>query len=546
MSQSPFDPSSPQQPGPYAGSPQPPQTPPQYPSTQPAHAGQAAYGVGPAPQAQFGPPPEGQPGATPPARRSRRGLVAGAVALAVVLVGGTGAVAAYQKLAPKGAQPDTVIPASAVAFVRLDLDPSAGQKISATRFLSKLPKVAKDGDAVDLKKTLWDYAVQAEPDLKSLDYATDVEPWLGDRAGLAVLPGGTADKPNLVIALETTDTGKAKTGIEKVAKTGGGTGDDLEVTTKDDYALITPKGNGAGVLSELAKGSLASSSTYTKDLGDLGDSGIASAWVDGKGVSQLASTLGGTTAGGAGSLDQLGRVAVALRFDADYVELAGITRGATVHPTTAPPAGGAASLPANTMVALQLGGLGDSVQQAWPQLQKAIPGGASALSDVEQQLGVTLPDDLVTLLGSSLTLSMPKQDLTQLGSELPTVGAKILTKDPSRAEALVTKLTTSAGADGVVKHQATGDSLFLATTDDYLKAVQQKGTLGGSDLFTKAVAEPDKATAVAFADLGSLKSLYADAPADAKPLLESLTAVGLSATQGTDGSGSFALRVVGQ
>ncbi|MDQ2758300.1 MAG: DUF3352 domain-containing protein, partial [Actinomycetota bacterium] len=319
MSQSPFDPSPspPAQPGPYAGSPRP-----QDPSSSPAPGGQASNGTGPGQEA---------PSGSTSAARSRRGVVAGVAALAVLLVGGTGAVAAYQKLAPQGAQPDTVIPASAVAFVRFDLDPSAGQKISATRFLSKLPKLAKEGDAVDLRQTLWGYAVRAQPDLASLDYAKDVEPWLGDRAGLAILPGGTTGRPNVVVALETNDTGKAKAGIEKVATTGGASLDELEVTTKDDYALITPKGNGAGVLSELAKGSLASSGTYSQDLGDLGDTGIASAWVDGKGIAQLASTLGGTSAG-AGSLDQVGRVAVALRFDADYVELAGVSRGATVPP----------------------------------------------------------------------------------------------------------------------------------------------------------------------------------------------------------------------
>jgi len=442
MSPSSFDPSPPRPPGPDAGSPQPPD-----PSFTPAHEQPSAFGVGPAPEAQLR--PEESP-------RRRRGLVAGVVASVLVIVGGAGAVAAYQVLAPKGAQPDTVIPASALAFVRLDLDPSAGQKISATRFLSRLPKVAKDGDAVDLKQTLWDSAVRAQPDLQALDYATDVEPWLGDRAGLALLPGGTLKEPNIVVALEATDPAKAKAGIEKVATASGSSADDLEVTTKGDYAYITRRGNGAAVLSELAKGSLSTSATYTNDLAALGDSGVASAWVDTAGIARLLPSLVGSPASTT-SAAPLGRVAMALRFDADHVELAGVTRGGQTRPVTAPSTGGAATLPADTMVALQVSGLGDGLQQAWPQLEKSIPGGTDQLKKLQDQLGVTLPGDLVTLLGSSTTVSMPKQDLSSLDSELPAVGAKITTTDAGGADALVTRLSTSLGADGVVKHEVAGD-----------------------------------------------------------------------------------------
>ncbi|MDQ2756555.1 MAG: hypothetical protein M3Y71_08320, partial [Actinomycetota bacterium] len=218
-----------------------------------------------------------------------------------------------------------------------------------------------------------------------------------------------------------------------------------------------------------------------------------------------------------------------------------------VPPAAAPATGGAATLPADTMVALQLGGLGDTVQRAWPHLGKAIPGGTGSLTDVERRLGVRLPDDLVTLLGSSITVSMPKQDLTALDSGLPTVGLKVVTTEAGRADSLVTGLSTSLGADGVVKHQVADGSLLLATSDAYLASLQQKGSLGSSSLFTKAVATPDTAASLLFADLGPLRPLYAGrTSSDLEPLLTSLTAIGLSATPVTDGGSSFALRVVGQ
>ena len=171
----------------------------------------------------------------------------------------------------------------------------------------------------------------------------------------------------------------------------------------------------------------------------------------------------------------------------------------------------------------------------------------SELDAVQQQLGITLPDDLVTLLGSRLTLSMPKQDLRSLGgSDLPTIGLQSVTDDPARADEVVTKVTTLAGVDNYVTDQVKDGSLYLATTPDYLRTLTTTGTLGGSTRFTTAVPDAGKAQAVVYLDLEALRPLLTqDASADSKPLLESLTAAGLSVTTGADGSGTFSLRVLG-
>lgn len=491
---------------------------------------------------------DGQRSASPtPPRRQRRGLLVALVVAAVILVvGGAAGAAAYLKLAPKGAQPDTVLPADTIAVVRLDLDPSAGQKVAAARFLTKLPNVTRNGDDVDLKQSLWKAVASSDEGLAKLDYQRDVEPWLGDRAAVAVLPGGSADKPRVVIALETTDQAKAKAGIEKVA-TAGGANEPVDVTTRDDYALVTPKDVTADLVSGLSKGTLASSSTYSGDVAALGDTGVASVWVDTpaalKGLGSALPT-GGLPATG---LDKAGRVAASLRFDADYVELAGVTRGgAAPSSSTAGPTGkGLSTLPADTMAAVQLSGLGDAVTANWSALSAKIP--AEQLDAVQQQLGLSLPGDLATLLGSRLTLSLPKQDLQAMGgSSVPTIGLESVTSDPARAEAVVTKVTEASGVDNLVSHQVDGDTLFLATTPDYLKALTATGSLGSTARFTTAVPDADGATASAYVDLEALRpQLTQGASADAKPLLQSLTAAGFSAKIGTDGSGSFSFRVLG-
>ena len=171
--------------------------------------------------------------------------------------------------------------------------------------------MGKQGADLDVRKTLWTWAGDAEPKLKTLDDTTDVEPWLGDRAGPALLPGGTKDKPNVAVAVAVKDEAKAKAGIDKISGTAGGS-TDLDVTTKDGFALVTQKGDGAAVLADLAKGSLATNSTYTGDMSALGDTGIASAWVDSKGLGDLAKSLAAGSTPGRRRVDAGGPLAAGL------------------------------------------------------------------------------------------------------------------------------------------------------------------------------------------------------------------------------------------
>ncbi len=197
------------------------------------------------------------------------------------------------------------------------------------------------------------------------------------------------------------------------------------------------------------------------------------------------------------------------------------------------------------MAAVQVAGAGDRVREQWSTLSSSLP--SSELDAFQQQLGLTLPDDLATLLGSRLTLSMPKQDLQALGgSDLPTIGMQSVTADPDRADEVVTKVTTALGVDNYVTHQVKDGSLYLATTPDYLRTLTSTGTLGASRRFATAVPGAGTAQAVVYVDLEALRPLLTqDASSDAKPLLESLTAAGFSATTAGDGSGTFSLRVLG-
>ena len=110
-----------------------------------------------------------------------------------------------------------------------------------------------------------------------MDYAKDIEPWLGQRLGVGLVPGATADaEPTAVVALAVTDEGKAKASLPKIAKAAEG-----ECRLVEEFALCTDGSDKlAAVAAAVGKGSLADSANFSKDMGDLGEDGIATSWID--------------------------------------------------------------------------------------------------------------------------------------------------------------------------------------------------------------------------------------------------------------------------
>ena len=111
---------------------------------------------------------------------------------------------------------------------------------------------------------------------------------------------------------------------------------------------------------------------------------------------------------------------------------------------------------------------------------------------------------------------------------------------------MLQRVVDKTGTDSFVKQKVDGDKVFLATTDTYLAAIREDGTLGQTDAFKKAVADGDKATSVMFVNLDKLEPTYLKSvPADLQEFTKALSAVGVSNTMGVNGDASFALRLVG-
>jgi hypothetical protein len=486
------------------------------------------------------------------APRKRTGLVVGGIA-AVVLLGGAAAFG-VSKLSGGGAQPADVLPGDAYAYFRLDIDPSAGQKIAAVRFLDKLPQVKDALGGDDPRKKLWEQISADDECASKIDYDNTIAPWLGDRVGVALRPGGTEETPNVAVALQVSDEAKATETAGRLLDCGGK--DETDVQTKDGYLLITAKGQGAGTLAAIEKGTLAQNSTFSGDMAALGEQGVLSMWADLPSLTKEVNSVMGMTASGLltgraapASQDAKGRVAAALRFDPSFIELAGVTRGVDGVTKVAANGDELAALPEDTLGALQISGADQMLDSAWPQLSKQLDelaaeeGMDNPLPMIEQELGIKLPDDLKVLLGKSFTLAVPDQDFS---SDLPSLGAKVTGTDAARAEEIITSIEDAAGSPFTLLKKADGDRFYLSTTQAYADQLAQRGTLGDTETFKAAVGDTGNTNVAFFLNLDRLEKLYlAEVPEKERAFVEALSAFGLNASTTGDGEGRFAFRLVG-
>lgn len=482
-----------------------------------------------------------------PKKGRRTALIAGAVAL--VLVGSTVAFA-VNRLAPKGSPLDAVVAASAAMYIRVDLDPSAGQKVAAVRFLQKLPTTDSEFTK-DPRQGLFDLIKQNITDPKAQAEVDNVEAWLGNRAALVMLPPPSDGAgPMLYGAIEVTDSAKAKTSLDTLTADG-----EAGYVIRDGYALVMPKESQSQILAALDKGAIGSNAEYAADMAALGDSGIFSMWMDAGKFADIVEDQGALLSGMTMSelqpqlaaLRKGARVAAALRFDPEFLELAGILRGegaAELAALSAAPAGltQLTTLPDDTLAAMQMNGVDTQLTQQWQAVVKVIEESGSSVDDLGNQLGMTLPDDLANLLGTTTTIVLPRQEFS---SDTPTLGVITTPKDATKAWEQARNLVQQAGGAGQVDVWNEGNTLYLTTDPAYTTALKSKGSLGTTPGFALAVKDAAAAQSALYVDLDGFESIYADSlPADWKDFVLALRGFGMSTSSTTDGS-AFSYRLTG-
>lgn len=473
----------------------------------------------------------------PPEQPRKRRTVPLVVAGVVVLALAGGGAFAYSKLSGGGLQPADVLPASTIAYARVDLDPSASQKINALRLIRKVPTLADEAgiksDKDDPRRLVFEDLVEQ---CDGLDYDDDVGPWLGDRAGVGLV-GGSINQP--VIALQTSDTKLATTAAKKIVACAGE--DESGVAVNEDYVIVGPDQRTVdAVVKQAQKKPLSEDERFAADEENLGERGVASVWLDGTALAEspeLASIAGAGTTG----LEELETVTASLRAGSSTLEVAGFTRTKTKTESKPVELG---ALPDDTVLALGFGG-GEQYAKAFEQgvEQETDPSFTTDdFSDfVEQSFGLKYPEDLRTLTRGSLTLAVGSKnletlptlsspsDVSKLDIGLAVKGDKTATSD------LLNRLSRLAASSlGLpLEVSETDAGAVLASNADAASKFAKKGDLGSRKSFEAAVEHPSDSIGGLFVDVGGIvKALKASSPPqdvdDFLDDLDQLSAVGAS------------------
>jgi hypothetical protein len=417
--------------------------------------------------------------------------------------------------------------------VKVDLDPSAGQKMELRSLLEKFPEVDTGGDG-DIR----DQLVQPLIELSGgeLDYATDVEPWLGDRMAVAAVPADDSEAGVApVVALAVTDEEQMTEALRRAQE-----GADFGFAVRDDFVLITDTQERAETLVE-AEQTLADDADFAGDRDALGGDQVALAWAD---LSSAQGLLESQAAGQGvpedvfGDTQLAGRVILGVHAQDDGLEMVGMDFGVSdVGTPSGEPTRLAQDLPEDTLAALSVSGLGDAAVAAWDELAES-----GALAEVEQplaELGLSLPDDLRAMLGSDLVVAA-FGDL-----QSPGLGARVVTDEPEAAARSIDSILSSLGA-GAAPVYSFGDGDYVVATDAAAAdALGAPGGLGDSDAFQAAVADPDAARMIGYVDLAAVLDEVVAQGGEAgeeAAKFSAVDALGLSVA-GTDEGSRFVLRI---
>lgn len=462
-----------------------------------------------------------------PRRRAGTATIA-AIGVSAALVMGTGAFAAAS-LSGGGPQPEDVLPAGAIAFAKLDLDPSAEQKQRVFGLTKRFPSAAKEIRSADsLREDLLRVALEDS----GLDYDEDVAPWVGDRVGVVALPSG-GEEPDVLAAVAHTDATAAREALTRAAED-----EDLAFVVLDDYALI---GDDQAVVDAAAEADehLADDEGFTEAVDALEGDQVALAWAD---IARVWDALPAQVRDQAVTqegLDPSGRVVVGVHALDDAVEVVGrtldVSSGLADEPTVSAATGSglAGRMPAKAVAALSLAGLGVAVEQGYDAFLEGLADLAPNLEAQAEELGLDLPEDLTTVLGDEAAVAA-WGDL-----EAPEVLVRTRAADPAAARDVIADVLEATGsgqdADEVVRVLDDG---VAAGTPGGLDAVDG-ATLSDRGEFTDAVPDAEGAAFVLWVSLQDALGLAGVDEPDAEPL----EAVGVTVS-GDDGADvRFRIRV---
>jgi hypothetical protein len=533
-------------------------------------------------------PPEVAPPTEPGSKGGSKRVwwvAGGAVALLGLGAGAWAALGFFQQ----GAQPAEALPSTTVGYLSIDLDPAGGQKIDAFKTLNKFPAY-KDEVGVDsvseLRHKIGTELV-GQSDCPGLDYDRDVDPWLGDRMAVAGVPVGSDQHLTFVAVLQVKDEGKARAGIKKLNACDD-SDTDPAVGFHDGWAVLADNQQDVdAVIAATDKGTLADDASYQKWTKELGEAGVVNAYASPDAGRALGRELGGlfrpgmlplegadatsagsfptsyhvTTADDGGdnpfssSLSGFKGGAATLRFTGDGLELALATdgSGAQLSQVTGTTGGSLVQrLPDDTAAAAGVTFPHGWLERQIDQMSSLFGGGISqedAMRELSQETGLDVPDDIETLLGSGVSISVGHDfdfeaaENSSDGSGIPVAVA--VKGDPAAIEKVLDKLRARVGDVPFLDSDSSGGLVAIGPSAAYRQQVLEGGHLGDSDAFKGAVPDAGAASSLFYLNVDALEPSIAKAAAGDQETLDNvkpLRAVGMS-TWDDDGTVRFSFKV---
>lgn len=488
--------------------------------------------------------------------------------LGLLAVGGGAAWAASSFLST-GDQPAQALPAGTIAYASVDLDPSGEQKIEAIRTLRKFPAFADNVDLDtddDARERLFTELTESG-ECAGLDYAADVEPWLGNRVAVAAVDTG-AESPSPVLVIQVTDADGAEDGLATLQETCGGDEVDSATggwTVDGDWAVIGESVEITDqVVADAGEGTLADDSDFQRWTEEAGDPGIVSMYAA-PSAGQHFADLMGAQGSMLGSMSGMGEIdpgtdeqlteemeqsladfrgaAATIRFDDGALEIeTAADPGQSLMALSGLDQGSAelvSGLPDDTVAAFALGfsdGWFTEMVDTFAELGGAGMTTEELMADMSEASGLDLPADAEALAGDAMAVSMGGGfDLEAFFNggpgELP-VGVTIQ-GDPDAIEAALDKVKAQMGADAdMLETEVEGDRVTLSPNADYRSTLAGGGSLGDSEAFDEVVEDADEAAALLFVDFDAddnwLARLAGEEDPEIAENIEPLSAFGIT------------------
>ncbi|HKE67498.1 MAG TPA: DUF3352 domain-containing protein [Micromonosporaceae bacterium] len=493
--------------------------------------------------------------------RRRRAIIASS-AVVVTLLAGVGAYAGVRAWTGSDiTEPETAMPASIGAFARIDVNPGVANKLTVNNLVKKFPNTKSASELITRAETEISKQV-------GLDFKSDVQPWFGGQAGVAVW--SDHGKPVVLIALASTNDTKAAATLSALRQRKGA--DSFGFAMEGGYALIAGgdgdmQAEATAAVKAARDGSLADDITFRRTVSHVGDGNLLLAYADlSKMTSLLSGQLGaplslfggldGGLLGGANSKTATAQIAIGGKVTGDGLELrihaegTAVTSGTKVMSTLR-------AMPSATIAGASISGLDPSSETA-KSLGSLV--GLLALGSSTQSLagpdplaggdpfdGDPLGNDpsggggfapggppdavsqfLLTGVTQLLTSKQLSVAFTGVSNDMPNLLINVEARSESAATSLMdsfNQLTKGQLPDGI---NVTQNGTSITAT---IGNPATGGSLGSSSLFQETMSGMSDATSAVYLDIQRVLDLAGgDMSAADRANLAPIKAVGFSST----------------